>query len=145
MNIPPTIMCRLPVMLPTSTNTCPTRGVSKGQRSVIIDHSPMKIHPVASRLVYAVPSWFARRPPNKGVHVLFKLNADSKRLNWALLVPISRPSFDFNGPIVSRALEVVNKNHKMCIGNAQVSPDGERAHTYKSDSSHDGPSQRTRR
>lgn len=55
-------------------------------------------------LVIVVPSLLASRPPTSGVHVLFSENAEIKRENSVLLVPISRESRDLRGPRIYEAL-----------------------------------------
>jgi hypothetical protein len=67
-------------------------------------YSPKNMTPVAMILVSVVPSLLAMRPPTRGVHVLFKLNAEISRLNSVLDVLISRASRDFSGPSVYDAL-----------------------------------------
>ena len=69
--------------------------------------SPEKINPVAIILVMVVPRCPARKPPIRGVQVLFKLNAAISRLNSVLEVPISRESLVFNGPRMYYALSIV--------------------------------------
>jgi hypothetical protein len=64
----------------------------------------MNITPVASILVYVVPSREAIRPPTNGVHVLFKLNAEMRRLNSVFEVPSSRDNLDLRGPRIYEAL-----------------------------------------
>ena len=51
-----------------------------------------------------VPRRLARRPPTRGVHVLFRENAEMSRENSVLFVPISRESRDFRGPNMYDAL-----------------------------------------
>jgi hypothetical protein len=53
--------------------------------------------PVAMTLKVVVPSLLVRTPPRRGVQVLFRLNAEIKRLNSTSEVPISLSSRDFNG------------------------------------------------
>jgi len=53
--------------------------------------------PVAITLEVVVPSLLVKRPPRRGVQVLFRLNAEIKRLNSTSDVPISLSSLDFNG------------------------------------------------
>lgn len=65
---------------------------------------PENMTPVATILVSVVPSLLAIMPPTRGVHVLFKLNAEISKLNSVLDVFISRASRDFSGPSVYDAL-----------------------------------------
>lgn len=58
----------------------------------------MKMTPVARILVDVVPSLLASNPPIRGVQVLFNENAEMRRENSVLLVPISRDNRDFKGP-----------------------------------------------
>ena len=67
-------------------------------------YMPENMTPVAMMLVTVVPSLLAIMPPIRGVHVLFKLNAEISRLNSVLDVFISRESRDFSGPSVYDAL-----------------------------------------
>jgi hypothetical protein len=53
---------------------------------------------VAMILVKVVPNRDASTPPRMGVHVEFRLSADTIKLNSALFVPISRCNRDFRGP-----------------------------------------------
>jgi hypothetical protein len=53
--------------------------------------------PVAIMLKVVVPSLLVRTPPRRGVQVLFRLNAEIKRLNSTSEVFISLSSRDFNG------------------------------------------------
>ena len=48
-------------------------------------------------LKVVVPSLLVRTPPRRGVQVLFRLNAEIRRLNSTSEVPISLSSRDFNG------------------------------------------------
>ena len=52
---------------------------------------------VAIMLKVVVPSLLVKTPPRRGVQVLFRLNAETKRLNSTSEVPISLSSLDFNG------------------------------------------------
>lgn len=61
--------------------------------------------PVAIMLVKVVPNLLARRPPTRGVHVLFSENAEIKSENSVLSVPISRDNLDFRGPRIYEALK----------------------------------------
>ena len=65
---------------------------------------PRKTTPVASILVTVVPSRLASGPPTSGVHVLFKENAEMRRENSVLSVPISRDKRDLSGPRIYDAL-----------------------------------------
>lgn len=62
--------------------------------------------PVASILVYVVPSLPASQPATKGVHVEFKLNAEMSRLNSVLSAPSSRVNLDLIGPRIYEALRI---------------------------------------
>lgn len=55
-------------------------------------------------LVNVVPSLLARTPPTSGVQVLLRENADIRRENSVLFVPISRERRDFRGPKIYDAL-----------------------------------------
>ena len=66
---------------------------------------PKSTTPVASILVKVVPSLLARTPPTRGVHVLFKENAEMRRENSVLSVPISLDRRDLSGPSMYEALE----------------------------------------
>ena len=51
-----------------------------------------------------MPSLLASTPPTSGVHVLFREDAEMRRENSVLSVPISRPRRDFRGPRMYVAL-----------------------------------------
>ena len=59
---------------------------------------PKNMIPVASILVYVVPSLPANQPATKGVHVEFKPNAEMSKLNSVLSAPSSRVNLDLIGP-----------------------------------------------
>lgn len=65
---------------------------------------PAKTTPVARILVKVVPNLLASRPPTSGVQVLLSENADMRRENSVLFVPISRERRDFRGPSMYEAL-----------------------------------------
>ena len=67
-------------------------------------HVPRKMTPVARILVYVVPSLLASTPPTNGVQVLLREDADMRRENSVLFVPISRARRDFRGPRIYVAL-----------------------------------------
>lgn len=69
--------------------------------------------PVASILVYVVPNLEAIKPPTSGVHVLFKENAEMRRLNSVFDVPSSRVSLDLSGPRIYEALRECH--YQICI------------------------------
>ena len=60
--------------------------------------------PVARMLVKVVPIVLARIPPSNGVQVLFRLNAEIKRLNSVCDVPSSREMRLLSGPSTYEAL-----------------------------------------
>ena len=68
--------------------------------------------PVARMLVKVVPSRLASRPPTRGVHVLFRENAEIRRENSVLLVPISRARRDFRGPRIYEELVSVSASQE---------------------------------
>jgi hypothetical protein len=68
------------------------------------------------------------------------LKAAISRLNWALLVPISRPSLDLMGPRVSRALQRSLGEYDAPVErkeDAQMSTDTQRACTEQSNHTHE--------
>lgn len=87
--------------------------------------------PVANTLVYVVPSREAKKPPTRGVHVLFKLKAEMRRLNSVFEVPSSRDNLDLRGPKMYDALNIYmtyEANHRIKIEKPDVlvTPDTQR-------------------
>lgn len=66
---------------------------------------PRKTTPVARILVVVVPSLLAKMPPTRGVQVELRENAEMRRENSVLSVPISRAKRDFKGPRMYDALK----------------------------------------
>jgi hypothetical protein len=67
-------------------------------RLFVVMEIPKKMALVATMLVRVVPNRLASRPPTRGVHVEFRLNAEINKLNSVLEVPISFFSRVFKGP-----------------------------------------------
>jgi hypothetical protein len=63
--------------------------------------------PEANILVTVVPSLLAMTPPTSGVHVLFNVKADMRRLNSVFDVPKSRKKRDLSGPRTYEALKTI--------------------------------------
>lgn len=64
----------------------------------MIHNLPAKMMLVAMILVYVVPKVLHIKPPINGVHVLFRLYAESSKLNSVLEAPSSLESLLFKGP-----------------------------------------------
>jgi hypothetical protein len=91
--------------IPSAINRMSSEISPKRRRIV-----PEKMIPVAKILVNVVPSLLAKIPPTRGVHVLFRVNADIRRLNSVLDVPNSRMNRDLRGP---KTYKVLQNKHEL--------------------------------
>jgi hypothetical protein len=91
--------------IPSAINRMSSEISPKRRRIV-----PERMMPVAKILVNVVPSLLAKIPPTSGVHVLFRVKADIRRLNSVLDVPNSRRNRDLRGP---RTYKVLENKHEL--------------------------------